>query len=185
MCDSIDSVLEGGHGYRELVRATKQSTGLLHQDPEKPLPLAEMIPISTDAHVCTWWAMNTQRELMDLLFYSHRAQGEDWTPARVGFDFASRHNREPSPDGLLDSDGSDNDDIDHNMSVGNKPESSSAAARQATNRGRAQRTGTVHYSHQADVNESESDSDAVSDAGFLHLLVRRFPPILTTWTLLP
>ena len=53
VCDGIDSVLEGGHGYRALVGATKQATGLLHADPEQPLPLAEMIPISTDVHVRT------------------------------------------------------------------------------------------------------------------------------------
>ena len=39
--DGIDSVLERGHGYRALVGATKQGTGLLHEDPEQPLPLAE------------------------------------------------------------------------------------------------------------------------------------------------
>ena len=60
--DGIDSILERGHGYRALVGATKQGTGLLYEDPEQPLPLAEMIPISTDVHVRTWWAMNTQSE---------------------------------------------------------------------------------------------------------------------------
>ena len=59
--DGIDSVLEHGHRYRALVGATKQGTGLLHEDPEQPLPLAEMIPISTDAHVRTWWAMKIGR----------------------------------------------------------------------------------------------------------------------------
>ena len=122
--DGIDSVLERGHGYRALVGATKQGTGLLHEDPEQPLPLAEMIPISTDVDVRTWWAMNTQSDPMDMLFYGHRTQGEDGTPAPVGFDFASRHNRDPSPDGSQDSDGSDDDDDDDddNMSVGNQPE---------------------------------------------------------------
>ena len=51
--DGIDSFLEHGHGYRALVGATKQGTGLLDEDPEQPLPLAEMIPISTDVHVRT------------------------------------------------------------------------------------------------------------------------------------
>ena len=77
-----------------------------------------MIPMSTDAHVCTWWAMNRQSQPMDMLFYGYRTQGEDGTPAPVGFDFASRHNRDLSPDGLQDSDTSDDDD-DDNMSVGN------------------------------------------------------------------
>jgi len=167
--DGIDCVLERAHGYRAHVGATKQGTGLLHDDPEQPLPLAEMIPISTDVHVRTWWAMNTQSEPMDMLFYRHRTQGEDGTPAPVGFDFASRHNGEPSPDGSQDSDGSDdndNNDNNDNMSVGNQPESSAAAARPAPNRSTAQGTGAVHPSHSADVDESESDSDAVSNAGF-------------------
>jgi len=51
--DGIDCVLKRGHGYHALVGATKQGTGLLHEDPEQPLPLAEMIPISTDVHVRT------------------------------------------------------------------------------------------------------------------------------------
>jgi len=170
--DGIDSVLEHGHGYRALVGATKQGTGLLHEDPEQALPLAEMIPISTDVHVRTWWAMNTQSEPMDMLFYGQRTQGEDGTPAPVGFNFAGRHNRDPSPDGSQDTDGSDDNDNNHNnhnnhnMSVGNQPESSAAAARRAPNRSTAQGTGAVHHSHLADVDESESDSDAVSDAGF-------------------
>ena len=188
MRDGIDSVLERGHGYRALVGATKQGTGLLHEDPEQPLPLGEMIPISTDIHVRTWWAMNRQSEPMDMFFYGHRTQGEDWTPAPVGFNFASRHKRDPSPDGSQDSDGSDNndnDDNDDNMSVGNQPELSTAAARRARNRSTAQGTAAVHPSHSADVNELESDSDAVSDAGFSPLLVSKLLPILVTWTLVP
>ena len=42
--DGIDSGLERGHGYSALVGATKQGTGLLHEDPEQPLPLAENDP---------------------------------------------------------------------------------------------------------------------------------------------
>ena len=124
-----------------------------------------MIPISTDVHLRTWGAMNTQSGPMDMLFYGHRTQGEDGTPTPVGFDFASRHNRERSPDGSQDSDGSDDDD-DDNMSVGNQPESSAVAARRAPNRSTAPGTGAVHFSHSTDVDESESDSGAVSDAGF-------------------
>ena len=74
--------------------------------------------------------MNTQSEPMDMLFYGHRTQGEDGTPAPVSFDFASRHNRDPSADGSQDSDASDDNDNDHNddnMSVGNQPEASAAA----------------------------------------------------------
>ena len=166
--DGIDSVLERGHRYLALVGAMKQGTGLLHDDPEQPLPLAQMIPISTDAHICTWWAMNTPSEAMDMLFYGRCTKKEDGTPAPVGFDFASGHNRDTSPDGSQDSDGSedDNDDDDDNMAVGNQPELSTASARRAPNRSTAQGTGAVHPSHSADVDELESDSDAVSDAGF-------------------
>jgi len=73
--------------------------------------------------------MNTQSEPMDMLFCGHRTQGEDGTRAAVGFDFASGHNRNPSPDGSQDSDGSDDNDNNNNndnMSVGNQPESSAA-----------------------------------------------------------
>ena len=52
------------------------------------------------------------------------------------------------------------------MSVSNEAESSAAAARQAPNRITAQGTGAVHPSHSADIDESKSKSDAISDAGF-------------------
>ena len=164
--DRIDSVLERGHGYCALVGATKQGTSLLYEDPEQPLRPVEMIPISTDVHVHMWWAMNTQSEPRDILFYGHRTQGEDGTPAPVGFNFARRYNTDPSPNGSLDSDGSDDNDDEDNMSVGNQPESSPAAARRAPNRSTAQGIGAVHPRHSMDVDELESNSHAVSDAGF-------------------
>ena len=99
MCDSIDGVLERGHGYRTLVGARKKGTGLLHKDPELPLPLAEIIPISTDSHLGTWWAMNTQSEPMNPLFYGYRTQAEYGTPVPAGFALTSRHNRDLFPDG--------------------------------------------------------------------------------------
>ena len=71
MRDGIDGVLEHGHGYHALGGVTKKGTGLLHEDPELPLPLAEMIPISTNSNVRTCWAMNTQSEPMDPLFYGY------------------------------------------------------------------------------------------------------------------
>ena len=64
MRDGIDSVLECGQRYRVLVGAMKQGTSLLNTDPEQPLPLPEMIPMSTDAHIRTCWAMNPQSELL-------------------------------------------------------------------------------------------------------------------------
>jgi len=39
----IDRILSRGFGYRMIVDATGQGTRLLRDDPEEPLPLAEMI----------------------------------------------------------------------------------------------------------------------------------------------
>jgi len=39
----IDRILSCGFGYRMLVGATGQGTHLLRDNPEEPLPLAEMI----------------------------------------------------------------------------------------------------------------------------------------------
>ena len=106
-----------------------------------------------------------------MLFYDHRTQGEDGTSGLVGFDFASRPNRDPSPEGSQDSDGSDHDDNNNNnnnnnISVGNQSKWSAASARDDQNRSTAPGTGAVHTSHSTDVAETESVSDAVSDAGF-------------------
>ena len=91
--------------------------------------------------------MNTQSKPMDLLFCGNPTQEENRTPVPVGFIFASRHNRDLSPDGSQDGNGSNNDYDDHNMLVGNQPESSTEAARLAPNRGRAQGSRAVHQSH--------------------------------------
>ena len=183
--DGIDSVLERGQGYRAHVGATKQGTSLLHDDPEQPLPLAEMIPMSTDAHVRMWWAMNTQSEPMDMLFYCHRTQGEDGTPAPVGFDFASRHNRDPSPDGSQDSDPSDDNDNHDNMSVCNQPELSAAAARRAPNRSTAQGTQAVHRSIRRMLTNRNQTLMLFPMPASHHLLVSKLLPFLVTWTLVP
>ena len=42
----IDRILSRGFGYRILVGGTGQGTRLLQDDPEEPLPLAEMIRIT-------------------------------------------------------------------------------------------------------------------------------------------
>ena len=110
--------------------------------------------------------MNTQSEPMDILFYGHHTQGEDGTLAPVSLDFASRHNRDPSPAGSQHSDRSDDDSDDDNMSVSNQPELSAAATRRAPNKSWAQGTVVVHACRSPHVDESESDSDAFSDAGF-------------------
>ena len=127
--------------------------------------------------------MNTQSEPIDMLFYGHPTQSEDRTPAPVGFDFASRHNRDPSPDGSQDSDTSDYDDDDDNMSVslsrpvqpqgelqtGARPRElercTTAIRRMSTNRNQTLMLFPMPASH--------------------HLLVSKLLPILVTWTLVP
>ena len=69
----IDRILSGGFGYRMRVGATGQGTRLLRDDPEKPLPLAEMIRITNSRHVRVWWSLNPPSEPIDLLFCAGRS----------------------------------------------------------------------------------------------------------------
>ena len=55
-----------------------------------------------------------QSEPIDMPFYGHHTQGENRTPASVGFNFANRQNRNPSAGGSQGSDGSDNNDNNDN-----------------------------------------------------------------------
>ena len=165
LLDSIDCVLERGFGYRALVGAMKQGTSLLFDDPEAPLPLAEMIPISDDTHVRIRWTTNTQSEPMDLLFYGQRGtDAEEATPAPVSLNFGIRNNRGTPPDGSQDSNASDDDDSD-----GHQLESSAAAAKRTaswrTTRSRMKNTRAMKRRRWADVDESESDSDVAADTG--------------------
>jgi len=75
----IDRVLARGYRYRLLVGATRQDTRTLLDDPEEPLPVAEMIIIGNSKHVPNWWSINLPSELMDLHFCGHRTRGEDGT----------------------------------------------------------------------------------------------------------
>ena len=89
--------------------ATRNGTQMLQNDPNEPLLLGEMVPLCSDRDIDIWWFMNTQNELMDLLFYGHRAiLNEAGTPSPVSFFFSHRNNRDPSPDEpRSDDDGSD------------------------------------------------------------------------------
>jgi len=120
----IDRILLRGFGYCMLVGATGQGTGLLRDDPEEPLPLAEMIRITNSRHVRIWWSMNPPSELMDLLFCAHRSTNtEDSTPAPGNLQFDARDNRgTPSDEEWPSSDEEPNSD-------GHQPESSAAAAK--------------------------------------------------------
>jgi len=76
----IDKVLARGYRYRLLVGATRHSTRMLLDDPEKPLPVDEMSSIGNSRHVRMSWSMNSSSKPMDLLFCGHRTRGEDRTP---------------------------------------------------------------------------------------------------------
>jgi len=76
----IARVLAWGYGYRQLIGATRHGTHMLLDDPETPLPVAEMISIGNSRHVHMWWSMNSLSEPFDLLFCGYRTCGEDGTP---------------------------------------------------------------------------------------------------------
>ena len=95
MC--IDRVLVRGYGYRLLVGATRPGTHMLLDDPEEPLPVAEMISIRNSRHVRMWWLLNSLTGPMDLLFCGHCSRGEDGTPPPDAVNFGPRDNRRQSP----------------------------------------------------------------------------------------
>ena len=98
---------------------------MLRNDPEEPLPLAEMVPLLSDQDVRLWWSTNMLNEPMDLLFYGHlQTADEDETPSPVSLSFSPRNNRGPSPDKSQSSDDS--------LEGGMNPESSAAAAKRGT-----------------------------------------------------
>jgi len=76
----IDRVLARGYRYRLLLGVTRQATRMLLDDPEEPLPVAEMISIGNSSHVRIWWSINSPSEPMDLLFCGHHTRGGDGTP---------------------------------------------------------------------------------------------------------
>jgi len=86
--EEIDRILERGYGYRVLVGATREGTGILRNDPDEPLPLGEMVPLLSDRDVCIWWSTNTLNEPMGLPFNGHRETAdEDETPSPASLSF--------------------------------------------------------------------------------------------------
>jgi len=83
---------------------------MLQTDPEKPLPLGEMVPLLSDRDVLIWWSTNTLNEPIDLLFYGHRQTAdEDETPP-ISLSFASRNHRGPPPEQSQSSDDDSSED---------------------------------------------------------------------------
>ena len=120
----IDRVIARGYGYRLLVGGTRHCTHMLLDDPEEPLPIAEMISIRNSRHVRMWWSMNSPSEPMDLLFCGHRTSGEDGTPPSGAVNFGPRDNWGQSPNPSVHSDELDSD--------GHRPKSSAAAGKRIT-----------------------------------------------------
>ena len=119
-----------GVGFCMLIGAMRQSTRPLQDDPEVPLPLAEIIRITKSRLVRTGWSLNAPSESMDLLFCCHgRNETEDSTPPPRVIRFAPRNNWGPPPDASNDrSAGSDGgQSLD-----GHEPGSSTAAANLTT-----------------------------------------------------
>jgi len=120
----IDRVLERGYGYRHLAGTTRHGTRMLLDDPEEPLPVAEMISIGNSRHDRMWWSMNSPSEPMDLLFCSYRTRGEEGTSSPSAVNFGPRDTRSQSPNPFIQSDESDSDS--------HLPESSAAATKRIT-----------------------------------------------------
>ena len=143
-----------------LVGATREGTPMLRNDPDKRLPLGEMVPLRSDRDVHIWWSTNTLNKPMDLLFYGHRQTvDEDKTPSPVSLSFSLRNNRGPSPDKSQSSDDDSSED-------GMNPESSAAAAKRGTRSTRTKsmkKTAMVQRSRPADIDEPVSDDDCFSD----------------------
>jgi len=123
----IDKTMAPGVRFRILIGTTRQGTRLLQDDPEEPLPLAEMIRITNRRLVRIWWSLNPPSEPIDLLFCCHRRNDtEDSTPPRGEIRFAPPDNRGPPPD--ASDDGSTGSDDGHSSDA-HQPESSAAAAK--------------------------------------------------------
>ena len=145
---AIDRILSCGFGYRMLIGTTGQDRGLLRADPEKPLPLAEIIRITNSRHVRIWWSVNPPSKPMDLPFCAHHSTNtKDSTPAPGDLWFDPHDNRgTPSDEEWPSRDEELNFD-------GHPPESSTAAAKRTTSSrttrsaNTTKKTGRTHSIH--------------------------------------
>jgi len=121
----IDKILSGGFGYHMLVGVKRHATGLLQDNPEERLPLAEMIRITNGRHVRPWWSLNPPSEPMDLLFCAHRSTNtEDSTPAPSDLWFVPCDTNWSTPSDVAWPSSNEEPNSD-----GHLPESSAAAAK--------------------------------------------------------
>ena len=81
-----------------LIGATGQGTGLLRDNPEERLLLAEMIRITNSRDVRMGWFFNPSSEPMDLPFWAHRSTNtQDGTPAPGDLWFDPRDTNRGTP----------------------------------------------------------------------------------------
>jgi len=158
----IDKTMAPGVGFCMLIGATRQGTHLLQEDPEEPLPLAEMIRVTNSRLVHIWWSLNPPSERIDLLFCFHRRHDTaDSTPPPGKIRFAPPDNWGPPP-GASDDGSAASDDAQ--SSDGHQPESSAAATKWTTSTRTTRtvkttkKTGRTHRINGAKVGESEPGS---------------------------
>jgi len=158
----IDKTMGPGVRFRMLIGTTRPGTSLLQDDPEEPLPLAEIIRITNSRLVRIWWSVNPPSESSDLLFCCHRRTDTEYsTPPPGEIRFAPGDNRGTPPDASDDwsacSDDGQSSDSD-------QPESSAVAAKQTTSTrttrsgNTTKKTGRTHRINWADIGESEPES---------------------------
>jgi len=156
----INKVLATGYRYRLLVSTTRDGTCMLLDDPEEPLPVAEMIFIRNRRYVRMWWSMNLPSEPIKLHFCGHRTCGADGTPPPGALNFRPCDNRGQLPNPSVHRDESNSD--------GHQPESSAAAAKEITSlstkksRSSMRKTGHRVCSGPTDVDDPEPDSNGSS-----------------------
>jgi len=121
----IDRLLAWRYKYHLLVHVTtRHGTRMLLDNPQEPLPVAEMISIGNSRHVRMWWSMNSPSEPMDLLFCGHHTGGEDGTHPPGAVNFGPCENRGQFPNPSVHGDELNLD--------GHQPESSAAATKRIT-----------------------------------------------------
>jgi len=123
----IDKNMAPGVRFCMIIRARRQGTPLLQDDPQEPLPLAEMTPNTNTRPVPLWWSLNPPSEPRDLLLCCHqRNDTEDSTPPPGEIRFAASDNRGPLPDASDDCSACNDDG---QSSDGHQAGSSAAAAK--------------------------------------------------------
>jgi len=150
---------------------------MLLDDPEEPLPVAEMISIGNSRHLRAWWSVNSPSEPMDLLFCGHRTPGEDGTSPPGAVNFGPRDNRGQSPNLSVHS-----DELD---SEGHQAESSAAPAKRITRLNTKKNGSCMRKTRQrvhrrpADVDEPEPDSNRSLATKVVRALDSGFTPSLS------